>query len=101
MADQNHGMPAEGRKRVIIEDVRPAVDAGRFAVKRLVQDVVRVNAAIYGDGHDHVAANLLYRPDRDTQWRKVRMQPLGNDQWIGEFVPDVIGLWFFRVEAWV
>jgi starch synthase (maltosyl-transferring) len=101
MADQNHGMPAEGRKRVIIEDVRPAVDAGRFAVKRLVQDVVRVNAAIYGDGHDHVAANLLYRHDRDTQWRKVRMQSLGNDQWTGEFVPDVIGLWFFRIDGWI
>jgi starch synthase (maltosyl-transferring) len=85
----------------MIEDVRPAVDAGRFAVKRLVQDVVRVNAVIYGDGHDHVAANLLYRHDQDTQWSKVRMQPLGNDQWTGEFVPDSIGLWFFRVEGWI
>jgi starch synthase (maltosyl-transferring) len=85
----------------MIEDVRPAVDAGRFAVKRLVQDVVRVNAVIYGDGHDHVAANLLYRHDRDTQWHKVRMQPLGNDQWTGEFVPDAMGLWFFRIEGWI
>ncbi len=45
----------DGRARVVIEDVAPAVDGGRFAVKRVVGDEVVVEADCFADGHDVVA----------------------------------------------
>ena len=47
--------------RVIIEGVSPEVDAGRFAIKRVVGDELRVRADIYADGHDSLGARLLWR----------------------------------------
>jgi starch synthase (maltosyl-transferring) len=35
------------------------VDGGRFPVKRTVGDQVRVEADIFTDGHDAIAASLL------------------------------------------
>ena len=53
--------PTEGRRRVVIEEVQPEVNAGRYPAKRAIGDNVTVQAAIFSDGHDHVAARLLYR----------------------------------------
>ena len=49
----------DGRKRVIIEAISPVVDGGRFPAKRTVGDLVRVEADIFTDGHDAIAASLL------------------------------------------
>ena len=53
--------PAEGRKRVIIEAIQPQVDCGRYPARRILGDKVDISAAIFSDGHDHVAARLLYK----------------------------------------
>ncbi len=42
--------PKEGRKRVIIEEVEPQIDCGRYPAKRVLGDEVVVTAAIFGDG---------------------------------------------------
>ena len=52
---------SEGRRRVIVEGVTPQVDCGRFAAKRTVGDQVRVEADVFTDGHDAIAASLLAR----------------------------------------
>ena len=49
----------DGRKRVVIEGITPEVDGGRFPAKRTVGDQVRVEADIFTDGHDAIAASLL------------------------------------------
>ena len=49
--------------RVVIEHVTPEVDGGRFAVKRVVGDIVHVEADIFADGHDELDARLFYRHD--------------------------------------
>ena len=46
--------PVEGRKRVIIEEVQPQVDCGRYAAKRVLGDAVTITAAIFGDGHQNM-----------------------------------------------
>jgi len=51
----------DGRKRVVVEGVSPVVDGGRFPVKRTVGDHVQVEADIFTDGHDAIAAALLAR----------------------------------------
>ncbi len=93
--------PAQGRSRVVIEDVAPQIDAGRRPVRRILGDELRVTAAIFADGHDHVAARLLYRNRSDRRWRFVPMKLGGNDLWSGSFVVDQLGSWTFTLQGWV
>ncbi|RXH57206.1 alpha-1,4-glucan--maltose-1-phosphate maltosyltransferase [Granulicella sibirica] len=93
--------PVEGRKRVVIEQVAPQVDCGRYPACRIVGDVVTVSAAVFGDGHDHVAARLLYRHESERRWRSVKMVDLGNDVWSAGWTVDQLGKWSFTVQGWV
>src|ERR1700761_3503453 len=93
--------PSEGRKRVVIEEVQPEVNAGRYPAKRVVGDQVTVTAAIFSDGHDHVAARLLYRHSSEKSFKSVSFTALPNDFWTARFPVDKVGTWFFTVEGWV
>lgn len=93
--------PNEGRSRVIIENVKPQIDCGRHAAKRVIGDTVHVTAAIYSDGHDHVAARLLFKREGEKVWRQSPFRELGNDVWTAEFTVDTIGPWLYTVQAWV
>ncbi len=93
--------PDHSLNRVIIEDVTPQVDDGRHPVRRIAGDKVTVTAAVFADGHDQLAARVLYRPDREESWRVVPMQAIGNDIWSGSFGVDRLGEWKFSVEGWI
>ena len=93
--------PEHGRNRVVIEEVAPQVDSGRHPVRRIVGDRVNVSAAIFADGHDRLAAQLLYRHKLDQKWRKAPMQPRDNDLWSGGAVVDRLGAWLFTVLGWI
>jgi starch synthase (maltosyl-transferring) len=87
--------------RVVIEGVTPQIEGGRYPVKRRVGDVVDVGADIFKDGHDLVAARVVYRHCRDRRWREARMTyDFNPDRWSGAFVVDEPGRWQFCVEAW-
>jgi starch synthase (maltosyl-transferring) len=83
-----------------IEDVYPLIDGGRFAVKRVVGEAIEVWADIYRDGHDVVAAALVWRRERDREWRRAPMTHSSNDRWGGSFVPDAPGRYVYAIEAW-
>jgi starch synthase (maltosyl-transferring) len=70
---------------VWIGNVWPELDGGRFPVKREVGDLFEVTADILREGHEALAAVLKYRTVKDTAWREVWMQPLGNDRWVARF----------------
>lgn len=89
-----------GGGRVFIEDIQPAIDAGRYAVKRSVGDRVIVTADIFTDGHDKLAAHLLYRRQGAGAWTHAKMAHVENDRWSGCFPLDEIGHYEFTVEAW-
>jgi starch synthase (maltosyl-transferring) len=72
-------------RRVIIEKVQPQIDCGKFPIKRVRGETVVVRANVFGDGHDEVYANLLYRTVDESEWHEVPMKPLGNDLWAGSF----------------
>jgi starch synthase (maltosyl-transferring) len=91
--------PEEGRRRVVIEGVWPEIDAGRFAAKRVVGEKIVVQADIFVDGHDEVAALLLYRHQSELQWHKTAMRPLVNDRWEGSFAPTEIGPYLYTLAA--
>ena len=83
-----------------IEDVYPAIDGGRFPVKRIVRERVEIWADIYRDGHDIVAAGLIWRRERDHEWRRAPMTHHSNDRWVGTFAPDEVGRHVYAIEAW-
>lgn len=93
--------PNEGRSRVVIEEVKPEVNAGRYPVCRIEGDLVTVSAAIFGDGHDLLSARLLYRHKSEQPWRFAPMKAVGNDLWEGEFLASKLGLWQFTVLGWM
>ena len=57
--------PDAGRGRVVIEGIQPAIDAGRFPIKRTLGEQVVVEADIFTDGQDLLSAVLCYRWVRD------------------------------------
>ncbi|MDD1537809.1 MULTISPECIES: maltotransferase domain-containing protein [unclassified Bradyrhizobium] len=84
----------------LIEDVYPAIDGGRFAVKRIAGDRVEVWADVYRDGNAVIGAALLWRPEQDRDWRREPMSQHGNDRWSGAFTPVEPGRYFYAIEAW-
>jgi len=88
-------------RRVVIERVRPEVDAGRFPVKRTVGDRVQVTADIHCDGHELLRAVILHRPASQRDWQETPMEALVNDAWRGEFQVNALEPHLYTVEAWV
>ncbi len=92
---------ADGRARVVIEGVKPEVDAGRFPAKRSVGEQVQVEADIFCDGHDVIRCLLCHRRAGEADWHETPMQPLGNDRWRAAFVVDTVGTCEYTLVAWI
>ncbi|GAA4674484.1 DUF3416 domain-containing protein [Pseudonocardia yuanmonensis] len=89
--------------RLGIDDVSPAVGDGRHPSKAVVGEVIPVRATVWREGHDAVAANVVWkRLGATAQAEHVRMLPdgVGTDRFVATVVPDEPGLWTFRVDAW-
>jgi starch synthase (maltosyl-transferring) len=101
----DHGMerpsPIDGRRRVVVAAVRPQLDCGRFAVKRVVGDVLDVEADLLVDGHDVLTGRVLYRHESEKQWSEQALAPLGNDRWHAGLPLSALGRWHYTVESWV
>ncbi len=99
-------MEFEGHKRASIRNVSPEIDCGRYPIKRVTNEEIKVEADIFGDGHDKVDAVLLYRPKkksrgRDKKWQEQRMDFEGNDHWSTVFSLEETGDYEYTLEAWV
>ncbi|HWV62623.1 MAG TPA: alpha-1,4-glucan--maltose-1-phosphate maltosyltransferase [Oxalicibacterium sp.] len=86
--------------RIAIENIAPVVDHGRFVAKRIAGDPVTVEADIFGDGHDKLAAAVLWRPADNEAWQEVPMMQIGNDRWRAILPLQRIGRHLFAVIAW-
>ncbi|CAH2793423.1 MAG: Alpha-amylase (EC [uncultured Caballeronia sp.] len=89
--------------RVVIESVTPSVDHGRFPAKRIVGEAAKITAAIFGEGHDKIAAAVQWRAADKTDWHEAPMVPvipLGNDLWTTHIPFDRLGRHEFTVIAW-
>jgi len=90
-----------GLSRAVIENVQPTVDGGRFPAKRVVGDSVSIEADVFADGHDLVAAEAWHRPSSSAEWQKSQMEPLVNDRWRANFTIDSLEDWRFKVVGWI
>lgn len=91
----------KGKSRVIIESVQPVVDNGLYMAKRTVGESVTVTASIFGDGHDHIRAEVLYKKQGAKTWEKVELQPTYNDEWSASFYVMETGIYVFTIHAWI
>lgn len=90
-----------GTARVIIENVQPEIDGGLYPAKRTVGERVDVTAAIFGDGHDHIRAEVLYKKAGDKKWSSVELKHHGNDFWSSSFYVIEKSPYVFTVHAWI
>ena len=87
-------------RTVWIGNVQPELEGGRYPVKREVGDLFDVTADILREGHEALAAVLLYRPIKDTRWREVRMEPVDNDRWTARFPLEENTRYLYTIEAY-
>ncbi len=90
----------ESKARIVIEELDPEIDGGRFPIKRIIGDRIVVEADIFADGHDVLSAVLLYRKGDSPDWTEVSMESLVNDRWRGSFVVDTLGQYQYTIIAW-
>src|SRR5690606_22491554 len=88
---------------VYVTDVRPALDGGRFPVKRVVGEALQVEATLVASGHDLVSGRVLFRHGSDPPGAlvPVALSPAGNDRFVASFPLHRLGRLDFTVEAWV
>jgi starch synthase (maltosyl-transferring) len=100
------GKPAKSRNArcsagaCVIEAIAPQLDGGRHAVKRIAGDRFIVEADIFREGHDALAAVLRYRVAGAKAWRETPMRLVTNDRFSGSFVLEAIGVCEYTIEAW-
>lgn len=92
---------AERLPRLVIENLTPQLDGGRYPIKRLLGRSVDVGVNIFKDGHDLIAAHILYRPLGAAEFRVAQLSyHFDADRWFGSFKVDRLGRWEYTVEAW-
>lgn len=91
----------QNQTRIVIENVKPQLDNGTFFIKRIVGQKIVVTANVFSDGHDVVACSVKYKHEKEKKWNEVRMNEIGNDEWIAEFKVEKQGFYTYFVEGWV
>ena len=89
----------DGRQRVVIENISPEIDGGKYAAKAVEGESVIVEADIFVDGADTITAELCFRPVGSKAWNSSPMEPQGNDRWKGSFIADRAGRYQYTIEA--
>ncbi len=89
------------QNRVIIENVSPEIDNGKFYIKRVAGEKVMVKADIFGDGHDAIRASILHKRTGDLKWAETFMRHETNDVWKGTFRVAQEGFYEYKIEGWV
>ena len=85
---------------IIIENVAPAHDGGRYPVKRVMGEQCVVEADIFRDGPAALAAVIKWRKASETNVTEAPMTYLDNDRWRGEFPLEANTRYVFAIEAW-
>ena len=91
----------DGRRRVIIENLSPQVESGRFPSKRAVGELLTVSADIFVDGHDDLCAVMQYRFATEESYLETYMVNQGNDRWEASIRITQPRDIYFTITAWV
>ena len=92
--------PLDLTAAIVIEDVKPQIDGGLYPVKSIVGQAITVQATIYRDGCQILAACVKFKEASQSAWQEVPLGPLGDDQWQATFIPTKNARYVYTIEAW-
>jgi starch synthase (maltosyl-transferring) len=83
-----------------VTNVGPSVSCGAYSARAVAGETLTVSAAVFREGHDAVAANVLFKRPGGGRSPFLRMAAGPDDTWSTPVTLDVEGLWSFVVEGW-
>jgi len=87
--------------RIGVDDVSPVISLGEHPSKAVVGEHVPVRATVWREGHDAVAATVVWTaPDGTSSSIRMTAVDPGMDAWLATVVPTAEGMWTFRVDGW-
>ena len=66
---------------VVIENMEPCIDGGRYPVKRIVGQELNVSADVSTVGNHQLSALLKWRKIAKPDWHQTPMAQTENDRW--------------------
>ncbi|MBO3116329.1 alpha-1,4-glucan--maltose-1-phosphate maltosyltransferase [Winogradskyella sp. DF17] len=91
----------QNQKRVVIDYVSPQINGGDFFIKRVVGEIINIDAHVLVDGHDVISASVLYKHEKERKWSEARMHLVVNDEWKSSFHVEKQGFYSYKVQGWV
>jgi starch synthase (maltosyl-transferring) len=86
---------------VVIENISPQIDGGKFPVKVIVGEVFIIQADVFSNGTASLAARIFYQHESEKTWNQTYLKPTGNDCWEGQFLVEKTGKYRYFIKAWV
>lgn len=94
-------LPANDRlASVVISNLSPVVEGGRYPAKRVEDELLNVGADIFKDGHDIVVAIAAWRKSDEESWTEFPLNSFENDRWGASLAFSAIGSYEIKVTAW-
>lgn len=90
-----------GQKRVIITNVSPKVEEGKFPAKSAIHESFKISADVFSDGHDEIAASAFVRKVNDAEWIEHPLHFVINDHWETTHKASDTGNYEFKINGWV
>ncbi|MDE2184104.1 MAG: alpha-1,4-glucan--maltose-1-phosphate maltosyltransferase [Alphaproteobacteria bacterium] len=87
--------------RIIIDHVEPVIDGGRYAVKATIGSPLTVQADIFADGHEMLAATVVLQCEESRLVTREQMVRTENDRYVAELDIQQEGAHTFHIEAWI
>ncbi len=84
---------------VVISNLKPRVEGGRYPVKRIVGESLDISADVFKDGHDVLCVILMGKQVGESVWQARRMRHLENDYWAATVDLNTLGTWLFKIRA--
>ena len=84
---------------VVIANLSPKVENGRYPTKRIKGESIEITADVFKDGHDIITVLLLGKQAGEADWRSWKMLHHDNDRWGTRVFLENEGTYLFRVMA--
>jgi len=86
---------------VVIENISPQINHGKFAVKLTAGEELIIQADLFSSGNSSLTARILYKHESEKEWHETSMYTVGNDRWEGRFSLTEMGVSQYFIKAWV
>jgi len=89
------------QKRVVIDHISPQINGGEFFIKRVVNEIVSVDANLLVDGQNSIAAAVVFKHEKAKLWSETSMFLVENDEWKSSFKVSKQGFYDYKIQAWI